>query len=652
MRLSSVAFARLKTRINQFKKSGVLLESKKDDEVVQRSKVPEAFRASSLNKCVQILRNQYDGLLFDDNNKVIDTSRINSRDLTDNRKRSMNLMIFKNLLRLKHHHKKPVDKNLLLTLLGINMKSLNDKVKVTEQVTRLLEQDRTVERSSYLLKLSYYKNTVAMNKLLQSVLLNYGIEGKPDSDTRKTNIEDALKVFNDCKKWGYESNVQTYATLFGGINKNMVYGELDNALAKRLVNIYELIEEPNLSTFNALLSCLVKDYTDDQYEAWDLFNKVEGFKPNAQSFTIFFQGLVKLSESKVDTIRRSGIPKLDKNVQIYQLNNQLIDVAPVILDKIPFKQADAHLITQYVSCFINQNYNETYGHNYSPWGLEILNQWIPELKEFVNKYEIIIKPSKLLASKEAYNFTKTINKLAEDKSKLPAEFDPNDITKREAFVVKRTTEVGVNKFILSKFVEGLAQLDRPIQFMSSMWKLLHEFSGFQFESYPSVKKGEYDVTVKVDPTVDPDQETIDSKLIQGIVYHIDQIFLKELKSSTVCLNFVKYCQKKDNLVANDTYNTLISIIENEYTHFVRSNRVKRLGKQVLDVEQLEYLINSIELYTQIAPFNTYRSTKLTKLAETIQKCTWSNSKLAGHIKPRLSEAMDSYKASSVKTQSH
>lgn len=647
MRVSSVAFARLKTKINKFKQSGVLLNDVQKTEESQRSKVPEAFKASTLNKCVQILRNQYDGLLFDDNQKVIDVSRINSRDLKDSRKRGINLIIFKNLMRLKQYHKKPVDKNLLLTLLGVNMKSLKDKVKVTEQVNKLLEQDNGFERARYLLKLSYYKNPVAMNKLIQGIILNYGIQGKTDSQVRKNNIEHALKVFNDCKKWGYEANVQTYAILFGGINKNLTYGELDHVLAKRLVSIYELIKEPQVSTFNALLSCLVKDFTDDQYEAWDLFNKVEGFKPNAQSFTIFFQGLVKLNESKFNSIIRSGIPKIEKNVQIYQLNNQLVDLAPVILNKIAFKQIDTHLISQYIACYINQNHSEMYGHNYSPWGLEILKQLIPELHEFVTKYEIITKPSKQSASKEAFNFTQTIKKLAEDKSNLPKGFDPLDITKRDISVTNKTLELGVNKFILSKFIEGLALIDRPIQFMSSMWKLLHEFSGIHFEKFPSVKKGEYDVEVKVDNSIDPDLETIDSKLIEGIVYHIDQIFQKELKSSTVCLNFIKYCQKKNNLVNDNTYNTLISIIENEYTHFIRSNRVKRLGKQVLDVSQLEYLTKSIQLFVQIAPFDSYRSTKITKLAETINGSLWINTKNAGHIKPRLTEAITSFKPSAT-----
>lgn len=189
----------------------------------------------------------------------------------------------------------------------------------------------------------------------------------------------------------------------------MTYGELDHVLAKRLVSIYELIKEPQVSTFNALLSCLVKDFTDDQYEAWDLFNKVEGFKPNAQSFTIFFQGLVKLNESKFNSIIRSGIPKIEKNVQIYQLNNQLVDLAPVILNKIAFKQIDTHLISQYIACYINQNHSEMYGHNYSPWGLEILKQLfqsfmnlLPNMKLLPNqannqlpkRLSILLRPSR------------------------------------------------------------------------------------------------------------------------------------------------------------------------------------------------------------------------------------------------------------------
>lgn len=609
MRPGLILCGKLKTKIKSFKYKGSVPVEKADATKKPRVNT-ELFKATTLNKCVQILRNQYDGLLFDEHHNKIDVSRINTRDLTNKRNQSKNLIIFNNLMSLRQKDKKPVDRLLLITLLGIKPKMLNDKVLVTKQIELLLEQDNQINRAKHLLRLSFYKNPVSMNRVMEFILKSCDVKG--DVNDRRNAVEESLKLLNDCKKWGYKCNEQTFVIMFSGISKLMEFGDLSDELTKRLTSIYDTIDLPSLSVFNATLECLTKNLTDNQFEAWESFNKLDTIKPSVQTFTIFLHGITKNYEIKFQKLAHDQTkPKLQRQEEIIQLTNELVEVSTSIFLKVEFKELDGHVMVKYIANFIN-NFHNKYGHSYTLFGLKQLSAWVPELSQLVDKHSITLDTIK-------------------NQSKVGAEENYVSVP-----IDTRVSKVHVNKFILQKFIEGLSQLDKPMQFVRDIWYILHDFAGIEFQTWPDIKAEEYNVDIKYDQDVDPELEVVDERIIQYILDRVRDSFLKDMKASTIDMHIIQYCTAKPKLITLRTYNTVLGVMLDEISYFHRLNLNLKQERKTLTKEQLEYLFKSLKHFTTLCPVE-YK-TKLDKVVNKIVESDWRNMR-TGQTKVKYNEML-------------
>ncbi|WEJ95995.1 hypothetical protein PSN45_003529 [Yamadazyma tenuis] len=615
MKTNTILLAGVKQKLLEFRKSGKVFLELQGDRNTTRQKLPDPFKASTLNRCVKILRNQYDGLLFDENSNVINTSKITTRDLTNSKLQGKNLLIFKNLMKLRSVDKKPIDKTLFLTLLGVKPKTLRDKVMVTKQIEKLLQQDNDTQRARYLLNLSFYKNPVSMNRVIEFTLKT---REDQDKSQKLQNVQSGLKILNDCKKWGYKPNEQTYVILFGGIARSLEYGELDQELTDTLLNLYKSVEKPTLSMFNSLLSCLVKNLTDDQYEAWELFNSLEDFKPSAQTFTIFLQGIWNNYDIKTRNLTKSSqAPSLEKNKEFYRLGNELIHVAQSILSKVKREQLDEEFVVAYITSFSHTIKKP--GHDYNSDALKQLCVWVPEFNDFVDKHSVKLDSSKALTETKAYEFKKLVNDL---NAEQPTE--TSDLDKVTAVINKSRSNIHINKFLLMRFVDGLCELDRPVQFINSIWWILSDFGGIEFKTLPNIKSNEYQVEVNYDLGVDDKSEVVDTKLIRFFIFKINQIFLKEMKSSSITLHLVRYIQKNERLVDSSVYDGLLSVLNEEIEYFHRSIYNLKKEKKSLTKEHLEYLAKNLKLYTDICPIDQVNWKKVSRIIDKIVDSNWRN----------------------------
>lgn len=597
---TSLILLGVKQRLNSFKRTGEVFSKQKgsDPNSNVRQKLPDDFKAGSLNKTIKLLRNQYDGLIIDQNNKVMDLLKISSRDLTSKSHRSKNLIIFKNLMKLKSIDKKPIDKRILLILLGINFSQLKDKVLVTKSVEKLLDQDKNIERAKCLLNLSYYKNPVSLNRVTEFLLS--GRHNNEITDTQK--VEEAIKLINDGKKWGYKLNDQSYVILFDGISKKLSYGEASDSVCERLVNLFtKLCNEETATTpiFNALLSVLMKNFNNEQHMSWALFDKLNPkLSPNSQTFTIFLSGVNEFYKTKFNGIKEgnAGVDKSKegKKLVYYQLSNELMGLADLIKTKLlTVEKLDNYFMTTYLDSYIN--YYGDWGHDYSDLGLKQLVNWYPELKELGERHpatELILDFSKNKRQTKDYELRKIINAKKQEDNELNLFLRKTDLPSMSQGDHK---ELELNRFILKKFVQALVQLDRPQQLMNTIWKMFGKYAGVEFTELPNISKGVYDVNVKHDLDFKKIEKPIDEKLIEYIMFHTSQVFVKEMKASTINLHLTDYIRPifptTEAFVRN-----ILTTMNDEFHYFIRLNKntLTRISKKhnTLTKPQLQYLIKN------------------------------------------------------------
>lgn len=626
---ASLVLLGLKHRLNAFKRTGEVFQKSPKGAPTQitRQKVPDSFKANSLSTAIKLLRNQYDGLIYDQNNKIMDLLKISTKDLTNKSNRSKNLLIFKNLMKLKSIDKKPIDKRILLMLLGVNIKQLKDKVLITKTTEKLLQQDGNIERAKYLLRLSHHKNPVSLNRVTDYLLQ----ERQHTQQEKLENIDEAIKLINDGKKWGYKLNEQSYVILFNGISKKLDYGEATESICQKSLNLFNKLhgeESATIPIFNSLLSLLLKNLDNDQDLAWSLFNSLNNkMRPNVQTFTIFLNGVNEYRKIKFDEIKKKDLIKAQKKLLYYKASNEWFELAELIKAKtLTVGKIDKHFMNIYLNSFINE-YGEL-GHNYANLGLKQLINWFPELNDLPHERppvsDFALEFSKEYRQAKDYEFAKTVN----DNTELTSEDALQPYQRKTAFSLTSEdhNELEINHFMLQKFIEGLSQLEKPDQFINMIWKLIQKYCGVEFvESLPDVKREIYDVKIQHDIEFTTLDKPIDEKLIEFIIFKINQVYLKETKASSICIHLLDYIQPiftdTDGLVKG-----IISVMNEEFHYFVRLNRntirtsmPKR--KQILTKNQLSYLITNlgglIQKHQKAIESNSEIKQKLVKLVSNL-----------------------------------
>lgn len=339
----------LKTKLKHFIETGEVLkytplQLKKLFER-QKGKQLRQIKVGSYSpqKALLLLKSKYGAGLQSDNGDLIDTESIKVADLKVTSERS--LPIFEGLLNFKKATKKPIDERLLLLLLGSNKEQIRDPYLVTKDVLKLLERDGKITRAVNLSKLAGNPNgIVGMNVVLEWLL-------------KKGDVKSAFKNFNDRKKWGIPANEHTYVILFDSLSKCHAWGDVSDSIALKCSRIFEDLVEKcktdknfkknfklGIEHFNSCLSLLMKNFTDDQSTAWSFFDllipddseeKTINIKPDAQTFTIFLNGIRQYYYVKVDKVLNdSTISKNKRTLELFALQGKLVSLSQLILNKL------------------------------------------------------------------------------------------------------------------------------------------------------------------------------------------------------------------------------------------------------------------------------------------------------------------------------
>lgn len=339
----------LKTKLKHFIETGEVLKytplqlkklfERQKGKQLRQSKVG----SYSPQKALLLLKSKYGAGLQSDNGDLIDTESIKVADLKVTSEKS--LPIFEGLLNIKKATKKPIDERLLLLLLGSNREQIRDPYLVTKDVLKLLERDGKITRAVNLSKLAGNPNgIVGMNAVLEWLL-------------KKGDVKSAFKNFNDRKKWGIPANEHTYVILFDSLSKCHAWGDVPDSLALKCSEIFEDLVEKcqtdknfkknfklGIEHFNSCLSLLMKNFTEDQSSAWSFFDllipddsneKTLNIKPDAQTFTIFLNGIRQYYYVKVDKVLNdSTISKNKRTLELFALQGKLVSLSQLILNKL------------------------------------------------------------------------------------------------------------------------------------------------------------------------------------------------------------------------------------------------------------------------------------------------------------------------------
>lgn len=427
---SSISFQRWKyssnvqTKLNHFLESGEIIRRTPQQSKNQTNvKVSGAY---SPQKAVSIIQNVYEGKLQRVDGTMINVNRLTANDINVASEKSLEL--FKGIKKVKIIGHKPVDKRLLLTLLGTNAMQIKDPFLVTRDVLKLLERDNDTARAEELARLAGTRGgVVAMNAILQWHF-DHG------------DIASGLKCFNNRKKWGIPITLYTYTILFHGIAKASSWGEVSAADCQKYMGVFDTFmsnsandEEIDTSTkctvehFNACLSILVRCFEEDQSYAWSFFDKLipdpksslPRIIPTCQTFTILLNGVKRKAQSDAELVNlNSKLSRDEKAVKLMEIRSNLTAVADQILDKVlenavppipPTKEEaesnpetlstyrqksrrqlvdlDEAFVTVYVSCYINSLSSSQLLKNSrnedTTYGLTCLKVWCPEVKKII-----------------------------------------------------------------------------------------------------------------------------------------------------------------------------------------------------------------------------------------------------------------------------
>lgn len=379
----------------------------------------------SLQKLLLQLQQRYDAHKWQyPDGRGFSIAKLRPSDLkTDSDKAKV---LFDNLVQFKRLAKTLPPPQLMTTLLGVTTEQLKDEFVVTKSVAGLLKRDGDSARAEYLARMAGAKGTVAMNQIMQWHL-------------ERGKIDDAMRCFNNRKKWNIPANDQTYIILFTGLARSVEWGKASAALVEKAQGIYDRVDlhaENKTATFNALLSLVVKNFDDNQRLAWDLFDKVipdaQGkveVIPDCQLFTVLLNGVKKKIERSMEAIRNDRhMAVTTKQEKISELEARLISTAELIYSKVvkgatppvPPTEAEANedpgvlalyrqkskrklisideaFVSVFVSCFINKESPV----QYTVRGLEYLMAFNPEIRMLVGSLgDNALKPTRQMDTDE------------------------------------------------------------------------------------------------------------------------------------------------------------------------------------------------------------------------------------------------------------
>lgn len=506
----------------------------------QKSKLKAVYKVKSVDQALNVLRHQFNNHIFDTNKSPIDFFQWHSKDLKRDTY-GQNMLIFDQLLTFKKKYKKPVAKSIFYVLLRQNMKKINSNMSLTTAIQSCVEQDGNNQRANRLLKLSEWKNTVAANKLIEYNLSQF-------------RLDDALKMYNNCKKWQIKPNVQTGVILFDGISRQLKYEKFEErkeALLSKLIDIYEEIpaDVRQISVFNALLSCLVKNFANDQEMAWIFFDKLNGLEPDATTFSIFLKGLNEFKDYRRDQINQD--PNKSQGVKFseyHELEKEFIINVELITAKL--NNIDGYFAKDYMKCF------KTYP--YVSQGFRQLYNWCQEFKILSDDLKLDFSYNRDVVYSKQKELTKVSNELHRQLEYAEPKVQQADYSKND---------IDMNKFLMQQIIENLFILDRPVQFINTIWYILKMYGGIDFAEFPKISE---DKPVQVNYE-SPNSAVIDRQLIEYMMFFINKQFYKKMKASTISIQLLNYVQDSRIEINNSTYRCVLNIINDELKYFTRLN---------------------------------------------------------------------------------
>ncbi|CAH2350816.1 putative mitochondrial group I intron splicing factor CCM1 [[Candida] railenensis] len=323
----------------------------------------------SKQKLLLVLQSNYDGKLQNSKGELIKLRYVKASDLrTDS---PVSKEIFHGLLEMARISKQPVNKKIMLSMLDISLVALSDPFKVTWAILDFLQKDNDAVRATWLARAatsssSNSRNTggdtasVGMNEIMKFHL-------------EKGNVKEALKSYNDRKKWNIQFNNQTYIILFDGLARAHAFGGMPDSIANRAIEIFESFmmstlkrksvdddkkvkktyqgEETNLKCsiehFNSCLNLVSRNFSNDQALMWSFFDilipdksdpgalKYQQLYPNIATYTTMINGVKKFCQSKSKLVLEDRQMKKDeKTLRLLEINAKLVSTAELILEKV------------------------------------------------------------------------------------------------------------------------------------------------------------------------------------------------------------------------------------------------------------------------------------------------------------------------------
>lgn len=413
---STQAVSNVKWKLQQYAETGKFRklsvnELKRKRDRAKQSSVRLSFQEGiSPQKALILLKSRYDNaIITDELGRTVDLHALSPKNLLINDPKL--LQLFQGLLKIKKIQKRSIDDRIIMTLTGVNRNLLRDSYFVARDVQQLLERDNDITRAMEVCRLAKKEGAVAINAIIEWCL-------------KRSKTDLAHKVLVNRGKWGIPLTPYTYVIYFSGLSDSHEWGLVPSRLGRDAIDRFKTNKTiQNVETFNAALKLLMKDYSNDQALAWEFFDTLDVIKirPDAQTFTIFLQGLKAHFKRNVAKIQKnSNLSSKERTQKLFDLQAILIQRANMVLEKamtfatppkppsedgatidpgimteykrkikIPILDIDRHFAVAFLLCYSDNSagtsWSNTTGSHY--WYLQqvvlYLQAWMPEVVDMV-----------------------------------------------------------------------------------------------------------------------------------------------------------------------------------------------------------------------------------------------------------------------------
>lgn len=293
---------------------------KKKEQAVRESK----HNGISPQKALLLLRLKYDAIpLQTKDGESINLHKIKPSSLTMTG--DMLAKVYEALMEVKRAARRKPDDAILLVLLGALPTLVKDPFFVTKDVLKLLELDQNPNRALELCRIAKKNGAVGMNAILQWSL-------------EKGDVKLANKVMVNRTKWSIPTTDHSHVIYFSGLANMYEWGVVPRDVVEKVIESISSGRVPKrVEIYNAALKVLVKDYSDDQKNAWLFFDKYveSGVQPDGHTFTIFLNGCKKFYASKAEQVRDDRkLSAKERTTKLYELHAQIILIAETVLLKL------------------------------------------------------------------------------------------------------------------------------------------------------------------------------------------------------------------------------------------------------------------------------------------------------------------------------